>query len=387
MSKILFIPLNKNHVLIFQKIRNYLNFNYEFVCHDRLSESAKYHTEMLMIEKNIPYCHFGYSIKREVYESIFRKINIFFRIKHQINKLLSDINPDIVVFAMDNDPIARLFIDESKRRNIKTILVQEALLRPYEYADRKLYLTDIVFRFFSFVGIYLKYSMYGSGGCDLIIASGSNAKEIFCSRGVPRNNIILSGYPKYDSIIKKIKRNNKISVNEGNFLYAASTSVISNKANIRFLKSLVDATRRLSFHLIIKLHPRGTTHPSHIKSVLKLKSSDHIEIIKEGDDTFSLLSRAYLLITVSSTSALEALLMDKECILVNYLAGEAKLEYSKYDAVYSIENENEIYYKLKMAALTKKSYNNKKRLLEDELHLLDGKAAYRAANIIESINQ
>ena len=64
--------------------------------------------------------------------------------------------------------------------------------------------------------------------------------------------------------------------------------------------------------------------------------------MKEGDETFEILKRSDILITVSSTVILEALMMNKECVVVNYLAGESRLEYAKYDAIHSIESEHEM---------------------------------------------
>jgi hypothetical protein len=78
-------------------------------------------------------------------------------------------------------------------------------------------------------------------------------------------------------------------------------------------------------------------------------------------------------------------MMDKECIAANYLAGKRRFDYDSYNAFYSIENEEEIYNVLKESILLKKSYENKKRLLEDELYKLDGKAGVRTAEIIESM--
>ena len=135
-------------------------------------------------------------------------------------------------------------------------------------------------------------------------------------------------------------------------------------------------------HLIIKLHPRGVQEPADIYNLLDINREHSIEIIKEGDDTFELLKRADVLITVSSTIVLEALMMDKECVVGSYLAGESRLEYGKYDAIHSIESEEEIYDVMKKAILSKKSYENKHRLLEDELYRLDGKAGQRAASFI-----
>ena len=76
-----------------------------------------------------------------------------------------------------------------------------------------------------------------------------------------------------------------------------------------------------------------------IYNILKVKNNSFLEIIKEGDETFEILKRSDVLITVSSTVILEALMMNKECVVANYLAGESCLDYDRYNAIYSIKSE------------------------------------------------
>ena len=82
---------------------------------------------------------------------------------------------------------------------------------------------------------------------------------------------------------------------------------------------------------------------------------------------------------------LEALMLDKECVVADYLAGESRLEYGPYDATHTIEREEEIFDAMKKSLLYKSSYQNKKKLLEDELYKLDGQAGLRTARLIESL--
>jgi len=132
------------------------------------------------------------------------------------------------------------------------------------------------------------------------------------------------------------------------------------------------------------MHPRTPETPRDIYTIIGEKDTSCIEIVKQGDDTFDILKDIYALITVSSTMIIEALLLDKEGITVDYLAGEQRLHYSKYDAVYAIEDSDQISQVISNALHKKKPYVNKKRLLEDELFELDGKAAERIAQLIQS---
>jgi CDP-glycerol glycerophosphotransferase (TagB/SpsB family) len=116
-----------------------------------------------------------------------------------------------------------------------------------------------------------------------------------------------------------------------------------------------------------------------------MRPSPSLQIIKEGDDTLDILKRCHALVTVSSTVILDALMMDRECVLATYLAGESRMDYDAYDAIYSIEGEGQIDEMIQRSMIDKRSYRNKRRLLEDELYLLDGKAGERAAKAIVSM--
>ena len=146
-----------------------------------------------------------------------------------------------------------------------------------------------------------------------------------------------------------------------------------------------DAANALNVRVVIKLHPRLPQEPADIYALVGLEECPSLGIVKEGDDTFELLKRSDALITVSSTVILEALMMNKECIIANYLAGEARLDYSEYDAVHCIEREEEIYNGIEKSLSSRKRFESKKRLLEDELYKLDGQSGLRAAKFIEGM--
>jgi predicted glycosyltransferase len=383
MIKILFIPLNRNHVSIFESITRNLAAENIFLCHDKISESNLYHTQDLLKEKNLTYLEFSRPIVRSMRDSIIRKIVCYFKIRSQVKKILKSILPHVCVLAMDNDPIARIFIAQSKKFEIKTILIQEALIRPHEYSNRKTYRSDYIYSFLSKFGIYISYSMYGSNGCEKVLAAGPIAAKIFNKRGVRNDRIVMVGFPKYDETIASIKKIPQLAKEKESktLLYAASSNVIRDSANIFLLNQLVDAVNKLGCQLVIKLHPRGDTGPAEIGSILKLNNNENIKINK-SENTFDLLKKCDAMITVSSTVVLEALMLGKECIVASYLAGESRLDYTEFDALHTIENESEIFDKIECALFHKKSDEAKNKLLEAELYKLDGQAGYRAASEI-----
>lgn len=385
MEKILFVPLNTNHVLIFSGIMQSLTCGYTAICHDRVSDAPQYHTESILKKKRIPYVHFPEKLERSLKDSILTKVISFLKIRKQVRYLLEHTESNAIVLAIDNDPIAQVFIEEAKRRGKKTVLIQEALIRPYEYSEKKEYLSEYFYHFLRFFKVYLTYTQYASSLFDKMLVGGKRAYDIMRERGIPEEKMIVVGQPKYDAVMSMIEDYIPPENERKVYLFAASTKIVQDAGNIGFLKKIIDAAKDLGIYMIVKLHPRAPTEPSDIYDIVGSRNTSYFEVIKKGDDTFELLKKADALITVSSTVVLEALMLNKECIIGDYLAGESRLGYDVYNAVHSIDREDAVYDALSNALYHKKKYENKKRLLEEELYKLDGQAGKRAAELIEHI--
>ncbi len=385
MKSILFLPLNTNHVLIFQTLLKYLDADYIFVSHDNVSESKQYQTGKLLDNLSIPFIHFPKRINRSLSDSTLSRISKFFRLKKGIIYLLDEVKPSVIVMAIDNDPINQIFLTEAKKRSIKTILMQEALIRPLEYTMRPAYRSDIFMKLLRKAGIFINYIPYGSGGCDKILVGGMRPYNILKSRGIAGEILEITGLPKYDDIIKKLTTHDHNNTkSDMSFLYIASTLVVYDDAHIDFLKTLASIAEKNEIKLIVKLHPRTEKSPDDIYKIIGKNENNYLHILKGGDETSTLLKKVTGMITVSSTVILDALMLNKKCVVVDYLAGESQLQYDSYDAVFQISSKKEIELILNEAIKQDKKQSNKITLLEDELYKLDGQSAERAADLIKN---
>jgi hypothetical protein len=386
MAKILFAPLNTNHVHIFESILPWLHTDYVFLSHDNISEAAQYHTGKLMQQKGIKHVGFSQRLDRSPSDWIGSKISKALALKKQVKEILKQVSPDVLVVAIDHDPVSQILIEQAHRLQIKSVLIQEGLIRPHELVDQPWYWSDYVFKILRMFGIHLNYIRYGSAACDRILVSGARAAQIFKNTGNDERQLAIVGQPKYDSAINKLRNHTNYESGTKTYVFAASTTVLADLPNVRFMREMVKSAHELDIHLIIKLHPRAPIEPSDVhRFISDVQRPASLEIIKEGDDTFDILMRSYALVTVSSTMVLEALMMNKECVVAEYLAGTSCLEYESYDAVHVIKNELDIKEIFKNSLTSKKPVENKKKLLNDELYLLDGMASQRAAQAIESM--
>lgn len=381
-ADILFVPLNTNHVGIFACVSEHLMGRFVFLCHDRICEEGQYHTENSLKSLSLPYIHFPGSINLKE-GSLPARVEKFITMKRIIREVFLNVRPGCVVLAMDNDQVAKAFIDEARKSGITSFMIQEGLIRPHEYTEHRTYMSDNLQLLLKPFGIYTKYIKYGTGEADTYLVSGKRARNIFSKRGIPESRMVMVGQPKYDHILSGKRGMNTSSIKAKNaVLFAAPTDILTNAAVLDFTRKFSQTASKLELPVTIKLHPRSPSLPEEVRKAIASDLST-LKIIKEGDDTFDLLMEHGILLTISSTVVLEALLLGKECITADYLAGEFKLSYEAYDAVHPIANEDDIEGALFDAVNNRKKPENKMNLLLDELYELDGKAGQRAAKLIE----
>ena len=387
MKEVLFIPLNPNHVLIFRNIIKSLHCNYTVLCHDRISDTVNCRTAESLKKTGVTFQHMPFKVVRSPDDGVARQMISAVQMKRAIRSVLRDTSPKVVVLALDNDPIAQIAINESKRRGIKTVLVPEGLLKPYEFTQRKKYASDYFYKALRHFGIYVSYIPYGTAGCDRILVSGNRSHEVLRQLGIPEEKMIIVGQQKYDDFLKRIAACRLPERKTETYLYAASTRIFNDDKELSLARGIADATSRLGLQLIIKIHPRSERTPDELYRLLVIDDRTQTKIIREGYDTFDILTRVDGVITISSAIVLEALMMDKECIAASYLAGRRRFDYDSYDAIHVIDNESAIYETIATSRLHGKKYENKRCLLEDEIYKLDGAASVRTVQIIEDMLQ
>lgn len=385
MSKVLFVPLNTNHVLIMKDVIDVLPCQYDILCHDRIAGNKVYHTEKALKKNKLRFFHLPRELQRNEGDNILRQLIDYLRMKAILLEVFEHKAPQVVVLAVDNDPISYLFLKIAKRKGIKTAILQEASARPD--AKRRVYGAEgYIKELLRFFGVQLSYTLHGTSNLfSKYMVSGPTSKEIMLKRGVPESKIIITGQPKYDSFINEAVDNRRFERDIPVLLFAAGpgNSIIADEESRLFLIELIRSTSKLCIKLVIKLHPRSPLTPADIKKVLNKIDLTQCEIIKKGDETISLLKKSYGLITVASTVVTEALILDREGIIIDYLAKkEQKLPYRKYNAVHYINSRKDIYKCIEESRIDKKPFENKKKLLEDMLHYIDGKAANRVAKEI-----
>jgi hypothetical protein len=127
------------------------------------------------------------------------------RARAPIARLLGEVDPRVVVVGNDRGLIEKSFLSAARRRGAATVLVQDGHIgrkptpettfrrRAWRRARRAASAVLIRAGARSFAA-----TDYGTWGCDLVCASGSDGVAAFRSRGVDPQRIVVTGQPRYD---------------------------------------------------------------------------------------------------------------------------------------------------------------------------------------------
>jgi len=211
----------------------------------------------------------------------------------------------------------------------------------------------------------------------------------------PENSVIVTGQPRYDVLDTLQKRYTKESIlnqygidaEKKIILWTTQCIGISDEENIKNFQAVRATMDELDdAAIIIKQHPReGGKYTQMISQYLNLPRDD-IFLVPKTADTFSLIRACDVMMTKWSTTAIEALALDKPLIIMNMGDDPDKVEYVKQGVALGVYQEKDL------APAIEKSVNNcaelaeqRKEYIEQYLYKIDGRAALRVVNLIKQI--
>lgn len=126
--------------------------------------------------------------------------------RREVSSVLKRLDPRTIVVGNDRGLIEKLILYQGRRRGARTVLVQDGRLGPRPHrADLVERARGLAKRALSAalraIGApYLAASEYGSGGTDVICASGDAGAQILSERKRPWSKVLITGQPRYDSL-------------------------------------------------------------------------------------------------------------------------------------------------------------------------------------------
>lgn len=128
------------------------------------------------------------------------------RARAPIRRILRHESPHVVVLGNDRGLIEKAVIEQARAIGIRTVLVQDGRMAPSpRIIGHRAQLTQLGKRLLSPLlrgaGFGdLAATQYGSGGTDVICASGEASAEVLRRRARKRTAVTITGQPRYDAI-------------------------------------------------------------------------------------------------------------------------------------------------------------------------------------------
>lgn len=288
-----------------------------------------------------------------------------------LNNLLRNLNPKIIV---SNDDL--FFRRKPEGTYTKLIIVQSANMNK-----------DLEIQRSTLLDLFLEKSYKP----DLFTVSGPFFYDVKKKNAIDYKKLIITGQSRFDHLIEKKNSNNMIknlNPSKKTVVWATQTHGLTeeeNKKNIIAMSELLENSSEIN--LLIKFHPAENQKET-IYDGLEKKHQNCLIINNEHvlSDLSELLSLSDILITKNSTTAIEASLMDKDILIVDYVR-KSKNRYVEdgiaIGAYEPIQVKQEIYKLLNDDKLKEKLLKQRKKFNYRYNYLNDGKASVRIARIIE----
>jgi glycosyltransferase involved in cell wall biosynthesis len=330
--------------------------------------------------------------------------------------VIAALAPSIVIFGNDISPLTQILIKSCKVVGIPTLLLQDAIKSDvpnregFFFARRTIMEASYRFKEMS-VAIHSnavltlvlsgikKFALgldYGHGGCDAIAVFGERFRHTLISQGIPSDKIFPVGQPKYEKILSRTTNRYKVPLpgtNVSRIIVGFTTQPfveigMATREHRRIaIEQFVRSIREVAdVQLALKLHPRESL--GDYKEILSELGKANV-LLFQDIDLFEFLSGCDVIVTVHSTTGLEAMMLGKPVICVNlfgmafgqsfYNGSGAVMADSPEDMRRAIES------LLKDSNLRSQVLKKQYKFVMDHLGQMDGKASERFSHLIESM--
>jgi len=295
--------------------------------------------------------------------------------------------PDVIVIVDEYGLYGRAAITAGKIKNIPTLAIQHGALTPNDLGW--LHPSDEISNNF----IDPKYCPIP----DKTAVSGEYYKNILTRLGsYSDDRVIITGQPKYDilahanNFFEKRKIYDKFKIEHKKKLAVLATQPLPKNENELLFRSIFREIKKLKdIQLVIKLHPNEYDESLHRNTAKEVG----LDVILTKDiNLFELLNACDVLVTVSSTVALEAMILDKPVIIVDLKNNPDETAFVKSGAAIGVYKPNDISKAiikvLNDKETKRKLQNNMKKFVYEHAYRIDGLAYKRIVKLInEMINK
>ncbi|MEZ5334875.1 MAG: CDP-glycerol glycerophosphotransferase family protein [Methanolobus sp.] len=297
-----------------------------------------------------------------------------------LSNIIKTENPDCLVVTDEYNPIGRATVTVGKIHCIKTIAIQHGVVS----AERPGF-----YHYFDEISNKAEYKSPYYPLPDTTAVFGPYYKELLETVGnYPPASVEVTGSIRYDDIIKRrqsFDRDNtlvSLGIDPDQKVILYTSQPISKEENDKVLSALINAISGIpDLQLIIKLHyaEKGVN-----ESIIS--EYDNEIIILQNYDIYELINACDVLITVFSTTALEAMILERPVITINLTGKRDMMPYAESGAALGVYSRND----LKNAILAvfedenviSSLRTNSRKFVYQHAYEVDGNATKRLMDIV-----
>jgi len=319
---------------------------------------------------------------RELFHRKFKEAILYIELMNHAIKLEK---PNIIVIVDEYGLYGKAVIVASKLNHILTVAIQHGFIWPYNFA------------WFHKKGEISNSGKISTRYCpipDKTLVGGNYFKNVLIKYGLyPPNSVLVTGHSKYDIIVysdelykkERIYKKLNIDPNKKLIVFISQPYLWTTGLNEIIYRNFFQAIK--DFHniqTVIKLHPNEYTKSLHKRIANQFGVN---VILVKNINLFELLNACDIMMTVASTVAFEAMVLNKPVIFVNPKHEEIGLPFETGSAVLVANNSNEILSSINKIfsdkKIRKKLDSYRKKVIYDYAYKIDGQASDRIIKIIE----
>lgn len=339
---------------------------------DRLAESER--LEQLM-------CFDGVNYK----EVIMPELSLYFHILYphlvkyiqMARKMIKSEKPDLIILLNEFFWWERSLLIAAKMEGVPTIALQHGVIHPNH--NSYFYTKEDIDPRGDFRAPFCPLP-------DITLVYGPHYKDILTKHSsYPTNSVVATGQPRYDHLVKlkdlelyvgSLK--NKFGLPEKSkvILWTTQCHSLPDSENKRNLSCVLNALKHLDdCVLVIKQHPaEGRRYTHFIKNSINGYELP-VFLVPKNSDTNLLLLCCDLMITKNSTTAVEALLLEKPVIVLNLSGEPDSVDYVKEGVAKGVYRDDDLLPSIRELFETEfPNSDDRERYLHKHICGLDGNA-------------
>jgi hypothetical protein len=323
--------------------------------------------------------------EEDLYPEIKTELEFYFRmlyprfVKHiEMGKqMIENEKPHLILLTNEYGEFEHTLVVAARLKGVPTLAVQHGVITPthcgyiFEKENKgKVILPDMT-------------CVYGQYHYDLLTKESIYGPEQVVVTGQPRYDILYYADKIYSK--EKFLARYKVTPDHGILLWTTQCHGLSDEENARNFTTVFGVMQNnKNVTLLIKQHPgEGERYTKIIEDYLAKYKTDAI-LVPKNSDTYEQLFFCDLLMTKSSTTAMEAVALNKPIIVLNLSGEPDAVDYVEQGVALGVYKEDDLKPSIeKLLKDPSELAKNRDKYIERYLYKIDGKATERVAQVIK----